>query len=367
MTRRFFVTWRNLGSPQEINTPELPSASSRADTDKPLAQAWQSVEPGFDGVHRFAGQFDTFFVQLRYQLYGGMLLVPRHPLRHFDNGFHRVQYTPPPVVLEGTKAAFDGIVLAMIRRIVQQREIELTLVREAYQAMHVLRAATLILWAVVLVDGQRTYPWTARLVVFPPVFHNIGETVRCPLGHDHVEEEFPCLHDQEPHGRHLSVGAKVVVQRADLNAAVASPGKVSDLDNVFRIERDAQRSGILVDRTMLYVQLLEDGIRLRDFLFRLALLHFPRSVSHPIEAKANALFLREFLVLILFLLNQLATYFSRRQTPIQAGGSESRVCLHLRLHDLTNVLLELGKPNLGRFSSSRAERVNARYARLQFM
>ena len=81
-----------------------------------------------------------------------MLALPGHGLGKLHHGVNRIQQTTVPVVLEDAPTAFDGVVLAVIWRIICQTYIQMLLVDEldhAMHEMHELGASAMVFWSVI--------------------------------------------------------------------------------------------------------------------------------------------------------------------------------------------------------------------------
>ncbi len=74
------------------------------------------------------------------------------------------------MVFQDSPAALNGIVFAVIGRIVNQNDLQVVLVGEFDQALDELGSVTGILWTIVQVDDSLFDRTIMHLVTLPPVF-----------------------------------------------------------------------------------------------------------------------------------------------------------------------------------------------------
>jgi len=73
----------------------------------------------------------------------------------------------------------DRIVLAVIRRIVNQLDVQSCLVRELHDTIHELRSRATDLWSVVQVDLQTLDSAVNKPTSFPPPLHAVDDEIGC--------------------------------------------------------------------------------------------------------------------------------------------------------------------------------------------
>ena len=91
--------------------------------------------------------------------------MPCHRFGPLQSGLNGSQQRTVPVVFQDTPAAFDQIVLAVIRWVVCQFQRQLVSVREINQTLHELRSGTGDFRAVVQIDQQPTHAGMCGLAV----------------------------------------------------------------------------------------------------------------------------------------------------------------------------------------------------------
>jgi hypothetical protein len=125
---------------------------------------------------------DTGLVHAAGQVYDRGHDSPRHRLGPFQGVLHRGRQRAVPVVFQNAPAAFDRVVLAVIRRIVCRFQRQLPPVRELDQALHEPRAGTGDFQAVVQVDQRPTHTAMRGLAIGPLQLQAIRHKVAgaCP-------------------------------------------------------------------------------------------------------------------------------------------------------------------------------------------
>ena len=129
----------------------------RGNPNEILLQVGEAYQALFEERHRLLGKTNSFVIELMHHGDDGMVFVPRHGLGKVEDGIERVKQIAMPMLLQYAPKAFNGIVLAVIRRIVNQLERELQLVSELDHAVHELRASAMIFGSIVLEEHQRLY------------------------------------------------------------------------------------------------------------------------------------------------------------------------------------------------------------------
>src|SRR5208337_1461368 len=89
--------------------------------------------------------------------------------------------------------------------------------------------------------------------------------------------------------------------------------------------------------------------------FGQALLHRFGVVSQTVEPLSYTLLTGQFLVCIAFLGKELTTHFPCRQAGIEPSVAKLRIGLALPVHDLLDVVLQMGQAGFGRFASAPLE------------
>ncbi len=88
------------------------------------------------------------------QLDDWMLSIPSHRLGKVQYGLDGVEQAAVPVILQNTPGALNGVVLAVIRRIVSKLNRHLELINKVGKSFHELRAAAVVFWAIIQIEQQ---------------------------------------------------------------------------------------------------------------------------------------------------------------------------------------------------------------------
>jgi len=104
------------------------------------------------------------------------------------------------VVFKSSPAALNGVVFAVIRRIVNQNDLQVVFVREFDQALHELGSVTGILRTIVQVDDSLFDMAIMCLVSLPPLFQAIDDEVAGFRGGPKENGKPSCDHIQNTEG-----------------------------------------------------------------------------------------------------------------------------------------------------------------------
>ena len=197
----------------------------------------------------------------------------------------RVQQRAVPMLLQDSPATLDGIVLAMVRRIIHQLDFQSGGVREPHQPVQELGSSTRVLRAVVQVDHQLAGGGMPRFVRLPPLFqtvHNeVTGLVRCP--DEDTQQARGHVHD--PVRYQFLLGLGVVIQGAGSlgRAALPVPGEVPHIHFGLGVHGNPHDIGGVVRRLILLTDILENRISFGNFFQGLGFLCFFR--RYPIRFK----------------------------------------------------------------------------------
>ena len=172
-----------------------------------------------------------------------------------------------PTVLQDSPAAFDPVVLAVIRRVVGQFQRQLVAVGELDQTFHELRAGTADLRAVVQVDQQPIHAGMCGAAMIPPQFQAIRHEVAGVAGRSENHVQLVVVHFQDAGRREQRIGMHIVVGGTDglASAGHAAPRKRADLYLGLGVDRDAERGGFVRGLGVNVLQMPEDGVGFGDF------------------------------------------------------------------------------------------------------
>ena len=89
---------------------------------------------GLNGFHFFSGQANSLAVGIGNQFHVWVIAFPGHRFHKMKCGFDLIENFTSPVVLQDAPATFDGIVLAVIGRVVSQANGDLPLLGKSNYA-----------------------------------------------------------------------------------------------------------------------------------------------------------------------------------------------------------------------------------------
>ncbi len=95
-----------------------------------------------------------------------------------------------PVIFQNPPAAFDGVVFAVVWRIIGQAYGDVIALDKFHQALHELGTPAVALWTIVQIDEQCLDVGKALFDGLPPVDETIHQTIAGDLGGDPIEKEF---------------------------------------------------------------------------------------------------------------------------------------------------------------------------------
>jgi len=168
------------------------------------------------------------------------------------------------MVLEDSPAAFHGVVLAVVGRVVGESNVDVVLLDELHHAVQELASTPAVLGTVVLEEDERVDLREAGLVLDPPRIIRVDDAVAGHLGRADCDRKLVVLGKQKAHGSRFAVRLVVVIERSNRHPAFAVARELTDLDCRLGIRRDQQ----LVVRPRDFVadafDLLEDGVGFSD-------------------------------------------------------------------------------------------------------
>ncbi len=174
------------------------------------------------------------------------------------------------MLFQETPDTFNGIVLAVIRRIVGQFHGSPETVGKISNTVHELSSPAMVLWPIVLVDNKRRDFRKAFMVAGPKVRQAIDDEIAGHLGRGEVEVEFPLLGQIDAVWRHFGGFAlEIMVESLDNYSIQTTSGEGADVDRRFGIQRYAQHRLILVSFQVNFVNFVKDRIGLGNLFQRM--------------------------------------------------------------------------------------------------
>ena len=206
-------------------------------------------------------------VRLGDEFHGGVFAFPCHRASKCQNGVNAVKQIAVPMLFQSSPTAFNGIVLAVIGRIIRQRKRHAGLANKLYQTRQKLSAATMTLRSIVKIEQQRLDLGKPRFVGLPPLTHNIDQTIAGDLGGDAIDTQLVVLGQQHSHGRDLHFGVKVMVGGVDFHPVFARTRVIADLDHCLGIYAEAQHALVGIGLGVGLAELGEDSVGLGNLFF----------------------------------------------------------------------------------------------------
>jgi len=136
-----------------------------------------AFESLFNLLESLLGHADTLFVGFVEQVDDGGHRFPSHRTSPSQDRIDAIEQGPIPVRLQDALAPFDGVVLAMVWRIVDQHDFQRVVVSKCHHPFHELGPKTGVLGAVVQVNHQLAYVRVPFVVYVPPLLETVRQEV----------------------------------------------------------------------------------------------------------------------------------------------------------------------------------------------
>src|SRR5262249_35148666 len=121
-----------------------------------LGQCRMAFQSFFNRLHRRLPERNALLVAFAAELDDRMQPLPGHPLGPLQHGLGINQLRPIPLQLQDTPAPLDGIIFAVVRRIIQELNRLVNGVGELHHTMQKLRPPATALRAIIHFDVQQT-------------------------------------------------------------------------------------------------------------------------------------------------------------------------------------------------------------------
>ena len=196
-----------------------------------------AFQAALDRLHGFFAKRNTLLIHLAAQLHYWMDAFPRHTLGPFQHGLDIDQLRPIPVQFQNTPTPFNGIVFAVIGRVIQQMDGFANLVGKLHHAVQKLCANTTTFWTVIHFDLQPRHGSLLSLIQRPPPgFERIDDAItglgRAPKGDAQLSAVF--IHN--PARNVLFLQAQVVITRSVIAPREATAGYFTKSNGSFTID-----------------------------------------------------------------------------------------------------------------------------------
>ena len=143
------------------------------------------------------------------------------------------------MVLQDAPAAFDRVVLAVVRRLIGETYGDPILLDESDEPLHKLGAPTMILWPVIHIDDQRRDVGNPFSHGLPPLHQPVYKAITGHLRCDPIDKQFVQRWEKYADGGEGCRWVKVVVDRCDVGTRLAPPREGADFDGGFGIHGEA--------------------------------------------------------------------------------------------------------------------------------
>ena len=164
-------------------------------------------------------EFDARVIQRGDQFDSGAMTVIGHIGSKVEYGIHRIQQIAVPVVFQNAPTTFDGIVLAVVRRIIGQVEGEMIALGKVQEAGHKLRTPTVVLGAIIQIEDQGIDMSKALMHTQPPALQTVHQAIGGDFGCHHMQKQVVKLGEKNPNWRDGSVWLEVVIGGFDVDPA----------------------------------------------------------------------------------------------------------------------------------------------------
>lgn len=165
--------------------------------------------------------------------------------------------------------AFNGIVLTVVGRVAGQLYRKLEVVGKLGDAVHVLRATTMVFGSIVLIDHEGCDHRKAHTNLGPEIRQAIDDEITGHFGCREVEIEFTVLWQIDAKGCHFRrLAMEVMIESFDNNPIQPISGEESDVQRCFGIQGNAQHRLVFIGGLVDFVHLVEDGVGLRNLFQR---------------------------------------------------------------------------------------------------
>src|SRR5262249_27405235 len=171
-----------------------------------------------------------------------------------------VQQLPVPVDLQHPPAAFDRVVLAVIRWVIHQHDRQLRRLGKQHQPIDELTTATVVLRSVVEIQQQRVDLRVERSSLLPPLFQPVHDEVAGHFRGGKVQAQILGIRQEDPEGGQLAPWLEIMIGSFLAETALAAARKRTDQDRGLGVDRRTEggfrEGGSLVDS----LEVPEDGV-----------------------------------------------------------------------------------------------------------
>src|SRR5512135_163797 len=182
----------------------------RLDDDVILRQGRRALPSCLVRLHLLGGDAYPVGIRALKVFHRRMRSLPGHPEGALQDHFQAVQQDPVELLLQRRPAAFDPVVLAVVRRIVDQPDLQPRPVGELHPPLHKLRPPPRVLRPVVQVDHQAFDVPESGPDLTPPHLQRIDPGV-AGLPRSEQQHQRPGRYDQDAEWDQFLLRGRVVV------------------------------------------------------------------------------------------------------------------------------------------------------------
>jgi hypothetical protein len=229
------------------------------------------LQPGLDSLHSILGHRDSFLIDRSAEFDDGMNAFPSHTLGPLQHRLGIGQLGAVPVLFQDSPAAFHGVVLAVVRRIVEEADGLADVIGELDHAFEKLRAPAIALWSVVGLDLDVCDASTLlRGLTLPPRVEAVDDEIaglrRAPEG----QMKGATVFVDDTKRRVFFLAPHVVVGRLVVTPRLASARVVANIHRRLAVHAQAH-DGFALAISVMFPDVGEDGVGFGDFFWGLAL------------------------------------------------------------------------------------------------
>ncbi len=169
------------------------------------------------------------------------------------------------MIFQDAPTAFDGVVLAVIRRRVREPDCQMVLRHEGDEPLHKLGAPAVIRWAIIQIDDQGRDVGEALADGLPPLGEASDEAITGHCGRDTVHKQLANGGQEMPTGVPVTSGAKSWSGGLHLPPTLPTAGEGAHCDGHFGIQGDPSDVVRRLGGAIHLDDLREDGVSFWDF------------------------------------------------------------------------------------------------------
>jgi len=190
---------------------------------------------------------------------------PRHGGGTLQHGVNRIEQRAVPMVFQDAPAAFNRVVLAMVRGVIGETHGHPILLHNIDDSPHKLGAAALILRTVIEIDHQGGQSRKSLANRLPPLGEPIHQAVAGHFRGHPLDKQFLQRGEEDAHRGDRRHRLKIVVSGCDVGPRLPTAREGADLDGGFGVHRDPQDAIRRIRGVIDLPDVVEDGIGFWDF------------------------------------------------------------------------------------------------------